>query len=204
MNKTKLVVFGVIVAVGVIVGGAAVLLLRDSGWGSTDTKGATNSKSIHARAVNMTVEADESLLQKTVSQEGQEAGQLWELAQPADGQQEFVVNAFYEEGESLRKLTGYTKQSLRDSVVTNINLQLPKQYPEYKELTQQNLTLNGLEANETIFTYKTSDVLVKQRLLLLFKNSDTAVYIRAQAKANEYDQINKKYFEPIFSSAKFE
>lgn len=190
-----------LVGLVVVVVGCAYWLFRGN---DPAVKSASVLKTIKGEAVDLVVRSGPSLVGKTVSKDNQDRGQLWSLVQPKGSKQEFVIDANYEQGDSLKKLTGFTKQSLRDSVVANINVQLPKQYPEYKELTQRNLTVNGFEANETVFEYTTSGIRAKQRLLLLFKNSDTAVYIRAQAKLDEYREINERYFEPIFSSAKFE
>jgi hypothetical protein len=193
---------GVLVAlVGCI---TAVLLARrgNSDGNKQLVKNATTT-SLSDSQVGLVVNRDASLTEKSISKEDSQKGQLWEVTQPTGSRQEFVINAFYEQGDSLKKLTGYTKQPLRDSVMASINLQLPKQYPGYKELIQRNLTVNGTDASETIFEYTNSGARIKQRLLLLFKNSDTAVYIRAQAKAEEYEAINTQYFEPLLTSAKF-
>jgi hypothetical protein len=200
MDRKKLTVL-VVCVFAALLGFVGVLVSHD------DNKPATkesNAKTLADREVGLVVERDPSLLQKNVSEQDKNTGRLWSLTQPKDSRREFVVDANYEQGDSLKKLTGYTKQSLRESVVANVNIQLPKQYPEYKELTQRDLTVNGFQANETTFEYVTSGVKVRQRLLLLFKNSNTAVYIRAQARASDYSGLNKRYFESIFSSATFE
>jgi hypothetical protein len=172
--------------------------------GSVHPKNSVTMEVVKSEQVGMTVKRGASLRQTTLTQADQRAGKLWEFAQPADSAQQFVINAFYEQGASLKKLTGYTKQSLRESVVANVNLQLPKQFPQYKELTQRDLTVNGIEANETIFEYVNGGVRIKQRLLLLFKNSETAIYIRGQAKADDYEEVNDRYFEALFKTATFD
>lgn len=186
------------------IGGLAFFVTQDKDSTKGDVKSAASMETVTSERIGMTVQKDISLEQQSVSGDDEAKGRLWTFTSPASSQQEFMIDANYEQGASLKKLTGYTKQSLRDSVVTNVNLQLPKQYSEYKELTQRNVTINGIEANETVFEYDSEGVKVKQRLVLFFKNSDAAVYIRAQAKADEYDEVNSNYFEPIFSSVKFE
>ena len=197
-HKWKLVV--VLVSVAVFAG--AFILLKP-----TDNKDAvqgSTTKALSDETTGLTVAKEASMVEQSVNEGNKKAGQLWQLRQPEDSQHVFEVTAAYEQGASLSKLTAVTRKPLRDSVVDNINIQLRKQYPEYKQVTQRNLTVNSLEANETIFEYVSQGVKVKQRLLLIIKNSDTAVYIRGQAKAAEYDEVDSKYFEPLFNSAKFQ
>jgi hypothetical protein len=201
--RHKKLVFLIVVLVAAV-SSVSVFFVVQGKDSSSDVKTASSSETVKSERIGMTVRKDLSLVQSTLKSKDEQKGKLWEFTQPASSSQQFVIDSNYEQGASLKKLSGYTKQSLRDSVMGNINLQLPKQYPNYKELTQRNLTVNGIEANETLFEYVNSGVRVKQRLLLLIKNSDTAVYIRAQARADEYDGINRQYFDPIFASAKFE
>lgn len=201
-KRTKL-----FLAIGIIVGLVLILIAffvfkNDK---PTPKEKDTNTVVVKDDQVGLAISRDASLRTKRPDKETvKEIGQLWDFRQPANSQEEFAIDANYEEGESLKKIATFTKKPLREAVVENVNLQLPKQYPQYEELTQRNLTVNGFEANETVFEYVVSGVKVKQRLLLLFKNSSTAVYIRAQAPAKDFTEVNKRYFEPIFSSAKFE
>jgi hypothetical protein len=203
-SRKKLIISSIAILMVVLSGG----LIGAKYYGSQreehkEVKNATTT-TIYSSRLQLVVQRDASLVEKKLSPSSEAKGQLWEVTQPESSMQPFVINAFYEQGVSLKKLTGYTKQSLRDSVVSNVNIQLPKQFPEYRELTQRNLTINGIEANETIFEYTNARARVKQRLVLLFKNSDTAIYIRGQARSEDYEEINSRYFEPLISSAKFE
>jgi patatin-like phospholipase/acyl hydrolase len=203
MSRQKLV----ICIVMVVLAGAGIawfLLSINEHKADQAVQSVASVKTLRSEEIGMIVERGASLVPKELDRASQDAGQLWALSQPNDSRQEFVIDANYEQGASLKKLTAVTKQSLRDSVVTNINLQLPKQYPEYKEIVQRNLSINGIDANETIFEYVSNGVKIKQRLVLYFKNSDTAVYIRAQAKADEYEAANDQYFEPLLMSVKFD
>lgn len=200
-KKKLFLVIGIIVVFALIL--IVVLVIgKDK---STPAKKDTNTVLVKDDQVGLAVKRDASLKTKVAAaQTVQERGQLWNFSQPTNSQLEFAIDANYEQGESLKKIATFTKKPLREAVVENVNLQLPKQYPGYEEITQRNLTVNGFEANETVFEYVVSDVKVRQRLLLLFKNSSTAVYIRAQAPAEDFTEVNKRYFEPIFSSAEFE
>lgn len=198
--KRKYVVTGLaVLAVGMT--GVGVYSLVDRGRDpDTSVKGA----SVVAPQVGLRVYRDPTIIEQAIDEDEEAKGQLWKLTQPAEAKEEFQVTAVYEQGVSLTKLTRLTRTSLREAVVGNINLQLPKSYAGYTKISQRNLNINGVEANETIFEYQSRGTRVRQRLLLLFKNSDTVVYLRGQVRSVDYDTVNEKYFEPLFSSAKFE
>ncbi len=168
-----------------------------------DVKRAASVEVVKSEEVGMTVERDASLEQSTYEKD-EEPKQLWRFTQPVDSRQQFVVSSYYEQGATLRKLASLTKMSLKDAVLDNVSRQLPQQYPGYKKINENNLEVNGAQATEIVFQYVSQDIPVRQRLLLLFKDSDTVVYIRGQTKATEYNAVNGRYFDPVFSSVRFD
>lgn len=168
-----------------------------------DKVGVVKSISFKAAPTGLEVELDKTLVKQSVSQADKEQGQLWRLVQPEGSKQQFAISAHYESGESLKKLTAATGLPIREAVIGNAQLQLPKQYPSYKLVNQKNLTLNGTEATEMIFEYESQNITIRQRLLLLFKNSSTVVYIRAQARTADFDEVNSRYFTSLIKSVKF-
>ena len=173
-------------------------------WSSKKDVKSVVSQTVVDNSVGLVVQRDASLSSAPNSVDDEKAGQLWKFNQPLQTQQEFVISASYEQGASLKKLTSATKQSLRDAVLDNVNRQLPKQYPGYRQVSQQDITVNDIQATRVVFEYTSTQTRIKQQLLLLFKNSDTVVYIKAQARAGDYDDLNQHYFEQIFSTAKFQ
>ncbi|HTE58518.1 MAG TPA: hypothetical protein VK694_07270 [Verrucomicrobiae bacterium] len=200
MNKVKLS----IAVIGALIMAIGVGSLLSRRWlDKKDVKSMTYQMVVDNK-VGLVVRRDAALNSVPNSADDEKAGQLWEFTQPLQAQQEFVVSASYEQGASLKKLTSVTKQSLRDAVMDNVNRQLPKQYPEYHQISQQDTTINGIQATRVVFEYTSTQIKVKQQLLLLFKNGDTVAYMKAQARAEDYDSLSQHYFEPIFSSAKFQ
>lgn len=187
-----------------VLGVGSFLVLSRNKSDSTGIQGARTSERLASGETGFVVERDTSLQQKQVSSEESSSGMLWRLSQPADSKQTFEITATYDDDPSIKKLTAVSGKSTREAVMDNVNIQLPKMFPEYKEISQRNTIVSGIEASETIFEYVNQGIAVKQRLLLLFKNSDTVVYIRGQAKASDYDSLNAKYFDPLFNSAKFQ
>lgn len=200
MKRKKIHLGFVVLVLGIIGFGMAVTVVEKQEGSDASVKGAT----VAAPQIGLQVHTDSALTQQALSDDARSKGQLWLFTQPVGVSEEFQVSAAYEQGTSLTKLAGVTRMPLREAVMSNVNMQLPKNHEAYKRISQRNLSVNGVEANETIFEYRSRGTQVRQRLLLLFKNSDTVVYIRGQAVASEYDMVNERYFEPLFSSAKFE
>lgn len=148
------------------------------------------------------VERDPALAEEVTTSQEKQSGQLWKLTQPSNSTP-FKVSAHFEQGESLKKLTALSKKPLKDAVLENVEKQLRQQYPSYKDVSKKDTSINGITATELTFTYVSKEVQVTQKLVLLFKNSEMVVYLRAQAKASDFTQIDEKYFKPLFNSARF-
>lgn len=161
------------------------------------------SEALGNNVVGLSAVVPDGVRTRSLSAADTKAGQLWELSSVVPHSGSFLVNAYYEQGRSLRRLSGYAKLPLREAIVSNINVQISNQYPSYKQLVQRDLTLQGLQANETVFEYTSQGARITQRLLILIKNADTAVYVRGQARSPDYATVNEKFFEPIFSSLSF-
>jgi hypothetical protein len=60
----------------------------------------------------------------------------------------------------------------------------------------------GRKAAEVTFTYKKSIAgeMLKQRLLIVMKDDDVAIYVAAQAQEKEFDNLSARLFEPVFHS----
>ena len=190
---------------------AVVLALLAGAFAAT--KGDANSGDINDSIATVTVvseltgfrvERNQELIEGPLDENDKESGQLWRFVQPEGSDVEFRITARYEQGASLKKLTNVTKQSLRDAVLGNVDLQLPVQYPDYEEVSRLNTVINGIEASEIVFTYNSNEQHIKQRLVLLFKNSDTVVYMQAQALESDFEELNQRYFESLIVSAYFE
>jgi hypothetical protein len=90
-------------------------------------------------------------------------------------------------------------------MMQNVKKQIKGIYPEFKITDEKLVTINGFEGGELTFNYTSNgNIKTTQRLLVLIKDSDTAVTIAAQALEEQFDQVNKDYFEQIISSATFE
>lgn len=109
-----------------------------------------------------------------------------------------LITVRYENG--LAKAAAVTKQSVLDMLLGNMALSFPTRYPGFKELSRRQFDYNGKKAAEVYFTYNKGENTLKERFLIVIKDSDTAFYITAQAKQADFDYLNGKYFEPTFKS----
>ncbi len=113
----------------------------------------------------------------------------------------FLVTVRYEEG--LEAISALAKQPPLDLLVNNSQKAYPQRFPGYKEESVRQFELNGHEAAETYFTYKNNAERIKQRFLIVLRDSDIAFYVAAQAKETDFEKINNTYFQPIFESIDF-
>ena len=44
---------------------------------------------------------------------------------------------------------------------------------------------------------------IKQRMMIVEYDGDTALYLSAQAKEKDFDGLNRKYFQGMFAKLKF-
>lgn len=110
-----------------------------------------------------------------------------------------LLTVRYEQG--IAKAANATKKQPLDLLLENIKGSYPQRYPAYKEEQQRRLVLHGYQAAEVIFTYNNPQGdRVRQRFMIVIKNTDTAYYISGQTIENKYTEINKQVFEPVFSS----
>ncbi len=111
---------------------------------------------------------------------------------------------------SLRKETGLllvtslTKASLIDNLLRNVERAFPLRFSNYIEFSRETSELNGRQTATIVFTYAgPTGEIIKQRLLIVAYDADTALYLSAQAQAKEFDSLERRYFNKIFESLKF-
>lgn len=114
-----------------------------------------------------------------------------------------LVTARYETG--LRAAANVAKVKTLDLVLSGAEQNLPKRFPDYKKEDMHKFDRAGYEAAELIYSYTgPSGERVRQKLLLITKDPDTAAYITAQAREDDYSDLDSKVFSQIFESTKFE
>lgn len=107
---------------------------------------------------------------------------------------------------SLRKISSILRYDIIDILLDNADKLFTKQYIKYEKNTERKFTTkDGHKAAEVTFTYLSQlGYFIKQRFLIVMRDEDTAIYLSAQTTKKDFDAINKKYFEKIFTSLAFE
>lgn len=113
-----------------------------------------------------------------------------------------LVTLRYEDG--LRVLTNLVQRDLLDILVGNSDTMHPERFPGYQKISQQQFERHGKKASETIFTYRNpAGERIKQRLLIIVRDDDLAVYLAAQAREVDFDELSRRYFARMFQSLRF-
>lgn len=119
------------------------------------------------------------------------------------GKQSSVVVTLQAE-TGLSKVSALLKREPFDIVLENSAKVLPTKYAGYKLVDERRFEQDGRKAAELIFTYTgNGGVSVRQRLLIVLRDRDTAYYLTGQTKASEYAKLNSSALDPIFKSVKF-
>lgn len=114
----------------------------------------------------------------------------------------FLVTIRKEKG--LRPIIALTRQDMLPMLLRNLERAYPQRFPGYKKVSEKKLEYGDKKAAEVSFTYTNSaGGTVQQRLLIVEYDGDTALYFSAQAQEENFDRLNKKYFNRIFSSVRF-
>lgn len=101
----------------------------------------------------------------------------------------------------LRAVTTLANVDVLDLLSANAEKALPDRYPGYSVLSENQLSVGGKDAVEIVFTYNgPSSENVQQKLLIIEKDPNTAVYISMQTAAANYESVQKNQFQPILEA----
>lgn len=114
-----------------------------------------------------------------------------------------LVTVKYEDG--LRKVSSVLRYDILDILLDNADKLFAKQYIKYTKESERKFTRSDdRKAAELTFTYLSPlGYFIKQRMVIIMRDEDMAVYIAAQTGDKAFDAINKKYFDKIFTSIHF-
>ena len=114
----------------------------------------------------------------------------------------FVVALSKETG--LRIAASLSRADIVPMLLRNIERAYPLRFPEFSKLSEKNLELGDRKAAEIYFTYMgPAGEKIKQRMMIVEYDGDTALYLSAQAKEKDFDGLNRKYFQGMFAKLKF-
>lgn len=105
--------------------------------------------------------------------------------------------------EAELKAANPSGKDLLTQLLDNSGLSFPKTFPDYNVISQKQFEIDGTRAGQVLFTYANQDVTIKQRFVIVIKDSDVAQYLVFQAPVLDFDMANSRYFEPMVRSARY-
>lgn len=105
-----------------------------------------------------------------------------------------LVTFRYEDG--IRKTANLLKREPLDIILDSIDKSYPQRFPDFQKIDQERLEISGRKAAEVTFTYKRNNAgeKLKQRMLVIMKNDDVAIYLAAQATEHHIFGCQPKLF----------
>ncbi len=113
-------------------------------------------------------------------------------AWPVDNTMEALVAVRIERG--LRIVTALTRVDLLRQLLGTIARAYPERFPNFTKEQERSFTVDGHRAVEVFFTYTSPrGGTIRQRLWVVEYDPDTAVYVTAQARAENFFAWEKEY-----------
>lgn len=132
-----------------------------------------------------------------------QSGTVVEFVKGSYATSELLLSIEYE--RRLRLVAGITKQDLLTFLKSSSDRTLPQRFKGFHEQSRRDFQLNGKQAFEIVFTYTgPHGQLVMDRLVTVIRDDDSALYLFAQANADQFAGFNRRYFDPMIRSLKVE
>jgi hypothetical protein len=105
----------------------------------------------------------------------------------------------------LRVVANLTKATIIDILMRNSDKALPQRFEGFKKESSRRYEHDRRDAGEIIFTYQSpvKGERIKQRLVMLVKDDDTAVYLAMQTKEADFSRYNVEVFNPMAATLDF-
>lgn len=104
----------------------------------------------------------------------------------------------------LRLPSSLSRMDVLDMLLKNSEKAFPLRYEEYQKEGEKKFEFQGKKAAELLFTYKgPGGERVRQRFFMVEYDGNIAFLLSAQARESDFSNLNRKYFEKMFSSMRF-
>ena len=192
----------VVMMIGMVLGGGIIGFVSYSGGKDREPSGAAHVASTRSFADNkrdIRLAYPAILQQSELSSADEHDGILLRLT---DERPPILITVRYETG--LRTAATATKQPVLDLLIATIERAYPDRYPGYKQVHMQRLQQSGRSAVDITFVYQgPAGELAKQRLMIIIRDNDSAMYVAAQARDADFAVVNARVFTPLFASVRF-
>lgn len=196
MKRWKII--GAVVLLAVLIS-ASFILKSHKTTGSSDDNREVPKQSVSDPKTGVTFNYLSPLNSQTVSAQDMKDKIVIRLTSSSPA---MLITVKYEDG--LQAVAALTHQEPIDIILSNAAKAFPVRFKDYAEVSQRKFKLANNDAAEIIFTYTgPNKSTAKQRLVIVLKDTNTAVYVTAQSEANEFESVNSTYFDGIFNSISF-
>jgi hypothetical protein len=96
---------------------------------------------------------------------------------------------------NYRAATGVTGETVLGVFKKNYKQSLSVEYPEFKEVKSEVVTVDGIESFSVIYTYVNADSTIKRRIIAVPRNDDEVILLSFQSLAEDYQSLEDKYFK---------
>lgn len=150
------------------------------------------------------MEYPEQIIKSQIVSEADKKNKIILRLTEKQGQPQILATLRYESG--LRSIASITKSSIIDIIMANSEKALPQRFKGFQKEGSRRYEHSGRKAGEVIFTYDSpvAGERIKQRLVVLVKDDDTAVYLAMQTKQADFQEQNSKLFDAMAASLGFD
>lgn len=196
MKKWLILLAGVFL---IIITGSYILFSKDT----QPSVAPINTTAFHDNTTGVSLKYPEKLEAAALNEQDKKDRILLRLQQSGSIDMPLLVTLRYEDG--IRQTANLLKREPLDIILDSIDKSYPQRFPDFQKNDQKRLEINGRKAAEVTFTYKRNNVgeKLKQRLLIIMKDDDVAIYLAAQSTEQHFATANQTYFEPMFTSITF-
>lgn len=185
---------GLLVVVLMVIGGVA------SQKSQQPPEQPTTTVNFRDPTTNLSLDYPAELMLAELTNQDRQDKILLRLQQDTTNQPPLLITLRYEQG--IKKAANLLRREPLDVILDSIDKSYPQRFPGYQPTSQRRLEVSGRKAAEVLFSYQKdpSAQRLKQRLLIIIKDDDTALYLAAQAQEPDFEKANSDVFEPIFQS----
>lgn len=176
-----------------------ILLVAGFSLWFVDREPAPNTFHDAKTGLNLQYSAD--LKQVALTDEQKQDNFVLRLENGAKEKSSILIRVSFEEG--LAAITAATKSELIPLLISNAEKTFPSTFPDFNQESSRRFVLSdGRSAGKIIFTYEgPAGQRIKRCLMIIAKDNNMAVYIAAETTEEDYEKVNKAYFETLFSKA---
>ena len=142
----------------------------------------------------------ESAQVTTLTKKDRADNYIFRATNSATDSKKYLITIRSEAG--IQKVANLTKQDVLEMLIANARKALPLRYPGFQLMGIEQAEVNSKKSAELTFTYKNNGELLRQKMLMVLRDSDTVLYVSIQAKDSEFDNLYHNNLDTVVRSLK--